>query len=116
MFAMIWMACAWSAIYAPCDVADDCPTHQGVVTQCLDGDGEDGFCTWSCTVDADCAFDEVDDWPRVCAPLESEEGQHWFPSCEGAGDDEPDACPRGFGCRSTGGGSDKRKICFPSGE
>lgn len=115
MLVLILSACGGSAIYAPCDEAENCPAPEGVVSECLDGDGDVGFCTWACAVDEDCAFDE-DTHPRVCAPFESEEGTHCFPSCEGADEDDPEACPRGFGCRSSGGGSDNRKICFPSGE
>ncbi|MEQ1502017.1 MAG: hypothetical protein ABMB14_07285 [Myxococcota bacterium] len=111
---MWWIAIVGcgSPIYAPCDAAADCPAPDGVEAECLDG-AEGGFCTWSCTVDEDCVFDQGD-WPLVCAPFESEGGDHCFPSCEGADEDAPDACPPGFGCRSTGGGSDNRKICYPA--
>jgi hypothetical protein len=45
----------------------------------------------------------------VCASFESTEGLHCFPSCE-SGEDH---CPGGMSCRSSGGGSDNRKVCFP---
>lgn len=112
---LVWLlACGGSPIYAPCDVAADCPAPEGVTSECLDADAEAGFCTWSCDEDQDCAFDE-DDYERVCAPLDSEPGKHCFPSCEEADDDDPEACPPNFECRSTGGGNENRKICFPSG-
>jgi hypothetical protein len=107
-----WMiACGGSSIYAPCESADECPAPEEVTAECVDKSGV-GFCTWECAKDEDCAFDE-DAYPRVCASFESESELYCFPSCEGAETDDPDACPPGYGCRSTGGGSDNRKICFP---
>ncbi|MEZ4235296.1 MAG: hypothetical protein R3F59_03885 [Myxococcota bacterium] len=107
-----------SALYAPCEAADDCPAPEGVQAECLDKSGA-GFCTWSCTVDADCAFDE-DAWARVCAPFEDEGGTHCFPACnEGdattGADGTGAVCPDGYGCRSTGGGADNQRVCFPEG-
>lgn len=107
---LLGTSCGGSPIYASCEQPDDCPAPEGATAECLDKSSE-GFCTWSCSSDSDCAFDE-DEYERVCASFESEEGEHCFPSCEGA-EDEDEACPQGFTCRSTGGGSDNRKVCFP---
>jgi hypothetical protein len=120
-----WSGCGGGdPTYAPCDTPDDCAVPEEAEAECLDKAGE-GFCTWSCSSDADCAFDDDPDpdWTRVCASFESEPGSHCFPSCregdEGDESDESDesdgdgSCPEGFSCRSTGGGSDNRKVCFP---
>lgn len=80
---------------------------------CLEKSGG-GFCTWECAADADCANDVDDDFDFVCAPLESNPQTYCFPAC-GEGEDGAEECPDGYGCRSTGGGSDNRKICFPDG-
>ncbi len=55
-----------------------------------------------------------EDFTYVCASFESEEGLFCFPGCNDP-DDEAGECPPGYGCRSTGGGADNRKICFPEG-
>ena len=110
---MIWLlalACS-TPDYAVCEQVEDCAelVPEGAEAACLDKSGE-GFCTWSCEVDEDC--ESADASERVCASFESEAGTHCFPSCEGEGDSER-ACPEGLTCRSTGGGSDNRKVCFP---
>jgi hypothetical protein len=107
----VLVGCGGDPLYAPCDGPADCPAPEGVESECLAKSG-DGFCTWECTVDEDCVFDE-DDWGRVCASFESEEGTHCFPSCREAEGDDGAVCPDDFTCRSTGGGSDNRKVCFP---
>ena len=102
--------CGGADFYAPCDAAEDCAVPDDAEAECLD-EGDQGFCTWACGDDGDCA-DAVDtDYDFVCAPWESEAGMHCFPSCEG----DEEACPPGYGCRSTGGGSENRKVCFPEG-
>jgi hypothetical protein len=100
-------------LYASCEVADDCAVQgDDVEATCLAA-GDEGVCTWSCDTDADCAAD--DGWARVCAPFESTEGSWCFPSCEDEDVQDPDApCPEGYTCRSTGGGDENRKVCFPS--
>lgn len=107
----IWLAFAActskSDLYAACDEARDCSVPDDAEPACLDKSDE-GLCTWECSVDADCATDELD---LVCASFESDEGLFCFPSCE---HDEAD-CPPRMGCRSTGGGSSNRKVCFPEG-
>jgi hypothetical protein len=102
--------CGGSPIYAECEEPDDCHVPDEVTAECLDKYGR-GFCTWRCSADDECAWDE-DEYARVCASFESEDRLYCFPSCEGA-EDESKACPDGFGCRSTGGGNDNRKVCFP---
>jgi hypothetical protein len=115
-----WLGCGGHLpIFEPCEEPADCAVPDGVEAACLGG-GDAGFCTATCAVDADCAAIDGtgsrQDLAWVCAPFESEAGLHCFPSCEEAPEDETDpdaACPDGTTCRSTGGGSDNRKICFP---
>jgi hypothetical protein len=100
--------------YAPCTDAGTCEgvAPDGTDGECLDGT-TDGFCTWECTDDAGCAGDQDDVYDFVCSPFESNPGQYCFPSCLEGDTDAPE-CPEGFSCRSTGGGGDNRKICFPA--
>ena len=93
--------------YAACEVPDDCAVPDGATAECL-SKGDQGFCTWKCGTDPDCDYDE-EEYTRVCAPFESNDEKYCFPDCEG-GDD---LCPEGLSCRSTGGGNENRKICFP---
>ena len=90
--------------------------------QCLDR-VPGGYCTHECTTDADCCAVpgecDVND-VQVCAPFESSGLMLCFHSCESAdlpdGADDTAFCQGinlGFGCRSTGGGSDNRKVCVP---
>jgi len=100
-------------LYASCDTTEDCDdvVPDDAEGECLEVSTEN-VCTWSCTVDDDCGSDE--DYPRLCAPLESQEGMWCFPSCEDEDVEDPDhPCPDGYTCRSTGGGSDNRKFCAP---
>lgn len=99
-------SCGHGPDYAACDQPEDCIVPEGQTAECLDGSGA-GFCTWSCTVDDDCAVDDV---ARLCASFESEEGQHCFPACAG----DAETCPDGLSCRSTGGGSDNERVCYPN--
>ena len=107
---LLWGGCHRD-LYRPCDDPDDCEVPDGRDAECLDNSGR-GFCTWSCGTDEDC--DDGGDEDMVCASFESEGALHCFPACE-EGEDDEDACPRDFTCRSTGGGSDNRKVCFPEG-
>lgn len=111
-WAAAWFAaCGRGEIYAPCEAPTDCVVPEGATAACLDA-GSDGFCTWDCATDADCVDDARPGW--VCAPFEEDAGQHCFPSCEDATDGGDAAtCPEGTACRSTGGGGDNRKVCFP---
>ncbi len=85
---------------------------------CLDR-VENGYCTHHCNTDSDCCavpFECSGDRSVVCAPFESMSGKYCSLSCEGIEDSDlycqtwahPD-----FICRSTGGGSENRKVCVP---
>jgi hypothetical protein len=98
--------------------------------ECLDR-VDDGYCTHQCETDADCCAvpGECDTpLPQVCAPFESTGLMLCFLSCESDALDEAEAqgyefadeaafCQRyahpRFGCRSTGGGSENRRVCVP---
>ena len=112
-----------------CDVPDEC--YPDVEDEDLAMLGElvcldrvpGGYCTHLCDSDDDCCAVEGEcnsDFPQVCAPFESTGMYMCFLSCEAAdiGDnDEGSFCQEyahpDFGCRSTGGGSDNRKVCVP---
>ena len=112
-----------------CDAPGDC--YPEVADEDLPALGElvcldrvpGGYCTHLCTTDADCCSVEGEcetDFPQVCAPFESTGMFMCFLSCEPAdiGDnDEGSFCQEyahpDFGCRSTGGGSENRKVCVP---
>lgn len=110
---------------AACDFAEDCYPDadleeiRGEIL-CLDR-VPGGYCTHLCDTDADCcaAPGECDDGrPQVCAPFESTGMRMCFLSCEAAdvGDAESgnychDYAHPSFSCRSTGGGSENRKVC-----
>jgi hypothetical protein len=86
-----------------------------------------GHCTHQCTVDGDCCAvpgECKSGFKQVCAPLENQPQKYCFLSCEaaditasGAKVDEATYCGTyshtGFGCRSTGGGTENRKVCLP---
>jgi hypothetical protein len=118
-----------------CEVAAECfpeVDHSALAGEvvCIDR-VENGYCTHTCEQDADCCAVEGEcdtDLLQVCSPFESMEGMHCFLSCEdedlrpaedgGAGEVDPDEfCQReahpDFICRSSGGGSDNRRICVP---
>lgn len=112
----------------PCESPADCypsiEDHSVLLgeVECLDG-VEGGYCTHLCEVDDDCCAVEgecVSGFPQVCAPFENQPDKRCFLSCEDGdlGDLGPDeycqtyAHPS-FGCRSTGGGSENRKVCVP---
>ncbi len=92
---------------------------------CLDR-VEDGYCTHECEVDDDCCAAEgecEEGLHQVCSPFESTGERMCFVSCEpedldAAGeDDEGTYCQKraspDFICRSSGGGSENRKVCVP---
>jgi hypothetical protein len=111
----------------PCDVPGDC--YPGLDTSLLSGPVEcltkvpGGYCTHLCEVDTDCCATEgecVAGYPQVCAPFENQPDKRCFLTCEDSELDGLDAneyCRRyahpDFGCRSTGGGSENRKVCVP---
>jgi hypothetical protein len=90
-----------------------------------------GYCTHTCNTDDDCCAvpGECNDHrPEVCSPFESTGGKYCFLSCEKAvvadamGANDTDEAADGYchtyagaslGCRSTGGGSQNRKVCLP---
>ena len=120
---------------AACVTAADCyatvadhSTLSGEV-QCLD-QVDDGYCTHLCATDADCCAASGEcktEIRQVCSPFTSTNMMMCFLSCEDAdlvgadaGVVDVDAneyCQReaspDFICRSSGGGSDNRKICVP---
>ncbi len=112
-----------------CVTPEDC--YPGIDQQELEGDVlclervEDGYCTHECQTDDDCCTVEGEcdtDHPQVCGPFESTGLMLCFLSCESEdiGDKEDNEYCREFGdidfiCRSTGGGSDNRKVCVPGG-
>jgi hypothetical protein len=88
-----------------------------------------GYCTHTCTTDADCCAvpgECLTGVKQVCSPFQST-GQHYcFLSCDtsviastpDAGTTDPNTyCQRfvnaSFTCRSTGGGSANLKVCAP---
>ena len=84
-----------------------------------------GYCTHVCVTDADCCAVPGECrtlYPQVCSPFESTNMKYCFLSCEtipgDAGFTDGDAycgayAHAGFGCRSSGGGSQNRKVCVP---
>ena len=97
--------------------------------QCLDR-VRGGYCTHLCAADTDCCAvpgECVTDLKQVCSPFESTGQKMCFLSCEDADvravdggpapADEQEFCQRSAGwdfiCRSSGGGSQNRKVCVP---
>jgi hypothetical protein len=128
-FALAAYACGGNGDLAgqPCAQASDCyPTLDATKLkgeiQCLDK-VPGGYCTHLCTKDEDCCAvsgECPNGHPEVCAPFESTGMMMCFLSCEAkdlGGLDETAFCQQfagdAFGCRSTGGGSQNRKICSP---
>lgn len=88
----------------------------------------EGYCTHSCELDSDCCAVPGEcktTLPQVCSPFESASGKMCLLSCESADiKGDPDAedanafCQRNassdFICRSSGGGSENRKVCMPA--
>jgi hypothetical protein len=91
--------------------------------QCLDR-VPDGYCTHLCETDDDCCAVDGEcetGLHQVCAPFESTGMRMCFLACEDADVEDADAddyCHEhvgdAFGCRSTGGGSENRKVCTPN--
>jgi hypothetical protein len=86
----------------------------------------DGYCTHTCKTDSDCCAVKGEcksGLSQVCAPFESSGAKYCFLSCEASAlpkDTEDTAyCQENanaaFICRSTGGGSENRKVCVPNG-
>ena len=85
-----------------------------------------GYCTHICSVDTDCCAVPGEcrtSYPQVCSPFESAPDKYCFLSCEDrdladAGVVDADTfCATyawvGFKCRSSGGGTQNRKVCTP---
>ena len=113
-----------------CEAVDQC--YPGVKDGELLGEAvcldrvEGGYCTHHCTQDSDCcaiAGECAGNHAEVCGPFESTGEMYCFLSCEKADLDAAkytDAdvycqtfVSAAFHCRSTGGGSDNRKVCVP---
>lgn len=113
-----------------CASADQC--YPGVKAGELAGDAvcldkvTGGYCTHLCTQDSDCCAAKGEcagAHAEVCSPFESTDDKYCFLSCEDADleattlEDADQYCRTyagaAFGCRSTGGGSENRKICMP---
>jgi hypothetical protein len=116
-----------------CEQASDCYpdlVDGGALSgeaQCLDR-VRDGYCTHLCDADTDCCAAEGEcktTLAQVCSPFESTGLKMCFLSCEdtditadgGAAMDPGAYCQKfaspDFICRSSGGGSQNRKICVP---
>lgn len=106
--------CGGPGVYAACEDPGDCDGAVPEETEavCLPKENW-GFCTWTCDVDADCANDVNEDYDYLCSSFESSSDTYCFPSCLEEGPEELDACPNGYTCRSSGGGEDNRRVCFP---
>ncbi|HSC86907.1 MAG TPA: hypothetical protein VLC09_06535 [Polyangiaceae bacterium] len=116
---------------AACEAATDC--YPDLPDGTLQGDAicmdrvEGGYCTHECVTDDDCCAAEGEcptDRAQVCSPFESTGLMMCLLSCEKTDvESDPDAvddndyCERNagpaFSCRSSGGGSDNRKVCMP---
>jgi hypothetical protein len=114
-----------------CEVPADCypdvdPAALAGEVECLDRVPA-GYCTHQCESDDDCCAAEGEcetDLPQVCAPFESTGLMMCFLSCEDAdvaaagADDAAAFCQDEvspyFMCRSSGGGSNNKKICVPA--
>jgi hypothetical protein len=110
-----------------CDVASECYPDLDPATllgeiECLETNGG-GYCTHECVSDDECCAVEgecVSGYPQVCAPYTNSTQKRCFLACEDSdvGDLGPDEycqtyAHSSFGCRSTGGGSENRKVCVP---
>jgi hypothetical protein len=108
---------------AQCYVGLDATALAGQVTCLTPVSG--GYCTHACTSDGDCCKvpgECADGRPQVCSPFESAGQMYCFLSCEAAlladaGISDATYCETyasaSFNCRSTGGGSQNRKVCAP---
>lgn len=108
-------ACKGDVEYVSCEAAEDCAdwVPDEATAVCLPK-ADDGFCSWECSADTDCEGDADEDFAYVCSSFESTAGMYCFPQCNDGEDSALEECPGGFTCRSTGGGADNRRICFPN--
>jgi hypothetical protein len=112
---------AWDA---GVDAGADASPVRGTVL-CLDR-VPGGYCTHTCQTDSDCCAVPGEcktGFPQVCSPFESTGQKMCFLSCESAIVSAADAgdtstfcglnANSAFSCRSSGGGSQNRKVCVP---
>jgi hypothetical protein len=105
----------------------DAQALRGGAAVCMP-DFANGYCTHHCVTDADCCAVPGEcgaNVVEVCGPFESTNEMYCFLSCEDAAlsamgmTDSNAYCQRyanpDFICRSTGGGSQNRKVCVPNG-
>lgn len=109
----------------PCEGPDECYPEADTDEilgdiECLSDWVDGGYCTHTCDSDDDCCAvvgECLSDLAQVCAPLESAPEMYCFVTCEDVLDEgsfcetyvHPD-----FHCRSTGGGTENRKVCLPN--
>lgn len=127
-------------VAADCYHDIDAASLQGGEPVCIDK-VENGYCTHKCEKDEDCCAVPGEcrtGLKQVCASFENSADKYCFLSCEdsditkavdggfseagtvdGGGTDGDEYCHSNasdeFGCRSTGGGSNNRKACLPTG-
>ena len=109
---------AYEGVYDPCAEVEDCEGQvpEDVEAACIPkAEDADGFCSWICAEDADCSEEFDEDFDYLCASFESQPEKYCFPACR---EDDPELsedeiCPPGYECRSTGGGVENRRVCFP---
>jgi hypothetical protein len=120
-------SCASAAACYP-NVDGDAGTDAGALRGtilCLDR-VPGGYCTHTCQTDSDCCAVPGEcktGFPQVCSPFESTGQKICFLSCESTviavadGGDAKSFCASNansaFSCRSSGGGSQNRKVCVP---
>lgn len=136
--ALAWLSACGNDDPAPgptntgqtCSTVDTC--YPDVDRSELSGDAvcldrvDGGYCTHHCARDLDCCAAEGEcpgGHAEVCGPFESTGEMYCFLSCEDedlVGTDLTDVevyCQTyagpAFHCRSTGGGSENRKVCVP---
>jgi hypothetical protein len=103
----------------------DAATFMGGPAVCLPVTGG-GYCTHKCTADTDCCAVPGEcktSFPQVCSPFESQPDKYCILSCEDAQVSDAGVADAntfcatyahvGFTCRSSGGGSQNRKVCMP---
>jgi hypothetical protein len=133
LLSVVASACSSTQVGTQCASPADCYTglDAGALSgpvECIDK-ATDGYCTHECATDADCCAVTGEcqaGFKLVCAPFESTGKRYCFLSCEdgdiaaapNGGTTDPNAycaqfAARNFTCRSTGGGSANRKVCFP---
>jgi hypothetical protein len=120
-----------------CNSVDDCypdvrdrEALEGELA-CLSEQVENGYCTHRCETDADCCAVPGEcrtGLRQVCSPIENQKQKYCFLSCETAdmtaaeeaGYDAVDElaycqayAASSMSCRSSGGGSENRKVCLP---